>query len=134
MKKIALFVFYMLALLSLFVNIGFMINDQLFFNLDDLPEGKFLHSCMSPDNRKTLQIYEVDNQYGMGIRGELITFDSVTGVASKKNIYWQTGKPGSVSPIAGWTDDNVVEINGMLLDLSLDDTFDSRRRKTTVQN
>ncbi len=96
----------------LFNLVGFCI-DSFFYNINNLPQGKFLFSSMSPGGQYTLKLYLVDGgqTLGKGIRGELMDID--TGEA--KNVYWVVGEDNA---LVGWASDTVVSVNGHTVDVS----------------
>ena len=95
--------------------------DSFFYNINDVPQGQFLFSSMSPTGQYTLKLYLVDGgkHLGKGIRGELV--DIADGTA--KNVYWVVGEE---TAIVGWAAETVVSINGHTVDVSKY-VFDWRR-------
>lgn len=109
-------------------NTAGLVYDSFFYQMDDLPQGEFLYSSMSPDGTYTLKMYRVQNNLGTAVRGELVRLEN--GQPVSENIYWQVGTDQC---IAGWINDTVVSINNISLNVQNPDTFDSRRKTTLNQ-
>jgi hypothetical protein len=95
--------------------------------MEDLPEGQFLYSSMSPDNTRSAEVYRIDTPRGNAIRIELRNFDfsdKENVVSEERNIYWAVNK--SVVTV-GWEDNNIVTVDTRTLDVSKGETYDSRR-------
>lgn len=115
-----IFVFALVAVM-LFNMIGLAV-DSFGYSIEDLPEGKFMFSAMSPDSKNTLRIYKVEIQnVGSAIRGEVVSFEE-NGDMTSKNIYWETGVD---TAMAGWLDEDTVTINDHEVNLT-GDPYDSR--------
>lgn len=108
------------ALIVMF-NIVYYAFDAFSYNIDDLPEGEFLYASMSPTAEYVMTTYYIkgSNTLKEGVRCE------VTEVATdqKRNIYWQVGVDNA---IAGWTANDVININGVSINLSKNDSYDWR--------
>ncbi len=121
-------VYYVVAFVIFMVNIAFFIGDQFFYTLKDLPETKEgqkpVYSAFSPDLKKSAVCYTVETPEGNAVRVELVTYDEEINIAEKENIYWEVGKD---SVIIGWVDENTITIDSKTLDLSKNQTYDSRR-------
>ena len=113
-----------LCLIVTLVNLGFNIYNSLFYDLNNLPEGKFLHSTLSQFDFKTLKIYEVNcPTLGKAVRGEVCYEED--GKVYSKNIYWEIG---AETAIVTWIDQNTVSINYNNVDINYG--YDSRRNIT----
>ena len=88
MKKVCV-ILVVITFIVTAVNLGFSFSDAFFYDTQDLPEGEFLYSSLSPSGEKTLKIYRVDSTLGKGIRGELVTFSDSSEMKSE-NIFWHT--------------------------------------------
>ncbi len=101
------------ALMVMLFNLAYFCVDSFFYDINDVPPGKFLFSSMSPGGKYTLKLYLVDagQTLGKGIRGELVDID--TGDA--KNVYWVVGEDNA---LVGWASDTVVSVNGHTVDVS----------------
>lgn len=121
MKKIGV-ILVALAFLVTIVNMAFLFKDAFFYTMEDLPEGEFLYSSLSPSGEKTIKIYRVDSVFGKGVRGELVTLHS-DGEIDVKNIFWHTDVENAVT---GWVDDSTVKINNVEINTSKSEVFDSR--------
>ena len=121
-------VYYVVAFVIFTINMAFFIGDQFFYSLKDLPdlqEGQTaVYSAFSPDLQKSAVCYTVETPEGNAVCVELVTYDEDTNIADKENIYWEVGKD---SVIIGWVDENTITIDSNTLDLSKNQTFDSRR-------
>ncbi|MBQ0110730.1 MAG: hypothetical protein KBS41_02235 [Oscillospiraceae bacterium] len=125
-NKVLNYAVIILCLVITIVNLAFNIYNSFFYNLDDLPQGKFLFPSFSPD-LKTLNIYKVDcPTLGKAVRGELSYEEN--GKKVTKNIYWEIGTD---TAIVSWVDNDTVLINGN--NVKIDSGFDSRR-KITIPN
>lgn len=132
--KIKFTAYYLVAFVIFLVNMGFFIRDQLFFSLKDLPmaqEGeKAVYSAFSPDLNKVAECYTVRTPEGNAVRVELVTYDEQINVKERENIYWEVGKE---NVIIGWVDSNIITIDSRTLDLSKNETYDSRRMASFIQ-
>lgn len=119
MKKNIFFVIvYTMALIISFVNVGITIKDNLFSDINELPEGNYAYSVTSPDGTRVLNIYTVKNALGTATRGEIVEGDTA------KNIFWQTGAEHIVS---FWENDEVVNIHEVSINLTHGAVYDCRR-------
>lgn len=126
-KSLKLVVYYVTAFVVILLNVIFFISDQFFYSLEDLPskEGQTaVFSALSPDNKKTAKCYSVNTPKGPAVLVELITHDMETNIEKQENIYWEVGKE---RVMIGWVDENTIIIDSKTLDLSKNQTFDSRR-------
>lgn len=86
-------------------------------DITDLPEGKFMKSSTSPQDKAQIDFYLVENNMGYAVRGELVEN------CARKNIFWQTGvKTADIR----WLSEKSVIINNIPLNIKTD-KFDSRR-------
>lgn len=123
--KYAVYYFFVFAVFM--ANIFFYVKDRFFYTMEDLPEGQFLYSSMSPDNTRSAEVYRIDTPKGTAVRVELRTFnfsDKINVVSQEKNVYWEINK--SVVTV-GWEDNNIVNIDSKSLDVSTGETYDSRK-------
>ncbi len=127
-RKKAAAVFCVATFLVSLLNTAGFVADSFFYTLRDLPQGKFLYASMSPNGDYTLKIYQVQNDLGVAVRGELIRLDDEN--LQPENIYWEVDASHA---IAGWLNESVVSINDTSLNVSTGDTFDSRRKLTINQ-
>ena len=127
--------YYLVALIIFLVNLGFFIKDQLFFSLKDLPmiqEGETaVYSAFSPDLTKVAECYTVKTPEGNAVKVELVTYDEQINVKERENIYWEVGKE---NVIIGWIDSDIITIDSRTLDLSKNETYDSRRMASFIQS
>ncbi len=121
MKKLGV-IFVVVAFLVTVVNMAFMFKDAFFYDIEDLPEGEFLYSSLSPSGDKTLKIYKVNSTLGTGVRGELVTMLN-SGEMQSQNIFWHTD---TTNAVAGWVNDTTVKINNVEINTAKSETFDSR--------
>ncbi len=121
MKKLGV-IFVVVAFLVTVVNMAFMFKDAFFYDIEDLPEGEFLYSSLSPSGDKTLKIYKVNSTLGTGVRGELVTMLN-SGEMQSQNIFWHTD---TTNAVAGWVNDTTVRINNVEINTAKSETFDSR--------
>lgn len=111
------------ALILVFAfNIGWIIKDSFFDDIDVLPKGEFLYSSLSPDGEITVSLYKVNTPNSTAIRGAVVSLLE-DGTKSERNIFWQLGTD---NVIVGWTDNNTVSINEKLIDISTSQVYDSR--------
>ena len=118
MKNIGFKILYVITVLIIAVDIGFAVKGSLFTDIADLPMGTLQTSTVSPSGEKTMNIYVVENNLGVAVRGEIVQNDT------KHNIFWQTG----IDEVeAVWLNNDTVVINE--IPLNADDTFgyDCRR-------
>lgn len=123
-KNWGYFIIYFLTLAVVIFNVSLAIKESLFFNINDLPEGSLLSSQISPDGKKTLNLYLIDNSLGTAVRGEVVSGNE------KKNVYWQTG---TTDVSAFWNDNHFVVIDEIPLDITKGGEYDCRRGKSLFQ-
>ena len=132
MKTSIKYIIYYLLVFAVFItNIFFYVKDRFFYTIEDLPEGQFLYSSMSPDNTRSAEVYRIDTPRGSAVRVEVRSFnfsDKENVVSEEKNIYWAVNK--SIVTV-GWEDNNIVTVDTKSIDVSKGETYDSR--KITVQ-
>ena len=121
MKKVCV-ILVVITFIITAVNLVFSFGDTFFYGIEDLPEGEFLYSSLSPSGEKTLKVYRVESNLGNGVRGELITLKD-NGEMEESNIFWCTGIDNAVT---GWINDSVVKINNTEIDTAKNEIFDSR--------
>lgn len=93
-------------------------------DIDELPQGEFMYSLMSPDGQNTLSLYRVTiSGVGSAIRGEVAEL-LPSGEIEKRNVYWQTNTSSAVS---AWVDETSVVINDKVVNLN-GEPYDSRNQ------
>lgn len=118
MRNIGFKILYVITALVVVVELGFAVKGGLFTDISELPTGMLAGSSVSPSGEKKLNIYVVENNLGVAVRGEISNGDDAY------NIFWQTG----IDTVeAVWLNDDTVMINE--IPLNADDTFgyDCRR-------
>lgn len=123
-------IYYVLVFLIFAANMFFFVKDQFFYTIEDLPDGQYLYSSMSPDSTRSAEVYRIDTPEGCAIRVEVRTFDfnnQENVVSNEKNVYWEVGK--SVVTV-GWEDNNIINIDSRTLNILDGETYDSRRITT----
>lgn len=116
-SRVVLAIVATVALLVTTFNSIYMIHDDFFYSIDDLPTGQKVTSVTSPDGNKELEIYRVKNSLGEGVRC------CVTENGESKNVFWQTGR-GDAS--VQWAADSIhVAINGETVNIETQ-FYDSR--------
>lgn len=121
-KKVLLSSLIVLAITVTFFNLGYIIKNSFYDNIEVLPEGEFLYSSMSPDGESTVSVYRVENEKMVAIRGALVKV-SESGNVNETNIFWQVGAD---SAIVGWHNNTTVSINDQLIDITSENYYDSR--------
>ncbi len=121
MKKVCV-ILVVITFIITAVNLGFSFGDTFFYDTQDLPEGEFLYSSLSPSGEKTLKVYRVKSNLGTAVRGELVTLKE-NGEMEESNIFWCTGIDNAVT---GWISDSVVKINNTEINTAKNEFFDSR--------
>ena len=118
MKKLGFRILYVVTAIVMIVEIAYSVRDGLFTNIAELPIGTLASSSLSPSGEKKLNIYVVENNLGVAVRGEIST------ASESHNIFWQTDI-NSVEAV--WLNEDTVLINE--IPLNADDTFgyDCRR-------
>ena len=96
MKKVAFALVIILLVITTVVNMGFFVRDSFFYNMEDIPEGKFLFASMSPDPYQTftVQIYMISKENGADDGIKAVCINNAT--REKRTIYWQTGKTNAL--------------------------------------
>ena len=131
MKRVMCFVISLLTVAVVVVNIGFVVKDSFFYNMDDLPEGTFVREEFNQDllfsTGYKLRVYQVEKtaHFPSAVRVELCNDNT----GERQNIYWQTKTQHTV---INWNEEDIflVNINGVSLRLT-EDTYDCRDQKTT---
>lgn len=125
MKKDLFFkIIYLLTAVVVLFNTFSHLKESLFFDIEELPEGKLACTAVSPDGEKTVNVYLVSNALGDAVRGELVA-DGKT-----KNIFWQTGINETE---AYWLNEDEVLINQMPLNITLGGDYDCRKGTSLFQ-
>lgn len=103
----------LLSLIAGIVLVLFLTVNHLFFNINRLPEGEFLHLTESPNGDYTVKAYvsESGATVADAVRVEVIYHQKID---KTKNIYW--GYRESEAEII-WLDNDTVSINGIELDV-----------------
>lgn len=123
-KKILLCTVYILAFAVTVFNLVYSIRGSVFSDINDLPKGDYVLSVASPDEKSTIKMYKIDNSIGKGVRCELKKGDKT------RNIFWQTGITESAII---WQSNEVVDINGVLLNVTNNYSYDCRRGVSLFQ-
>ena len=90
-----------------------------FTDMGSLPEGKLMATSMSPGGEYTVNLYLCGGNAttAYSVRGEAVSSKGI------RNIYWQYEKDQCNIQ---WESDNIVNINGISLDVQKD-SYDWRR-------
>lgn len=114
MKKVAFTLVIILLVITTVVNMGFFVRDSFFYNMEDIPEGKFLFASMSPDPYQTftVQIYMISKENGADDGIKAVCINNAT--REKRTIYWQTGKTNAM---VSWDNNFVVNIDDISIDV-----------------
>lgn len=125
MKKNVFFaILYVLAFVTVAVNMVFTVKETIAPDIDQLPKGTLIVSVDSPEKEMTLNIYLVENSLGKGIRGEVFKD------GKRENVYWQTG----IEKVnCGWHNKKTVVINSVFLNVVRGDKFDCRSDVSILQ-
>jgi len=107
---------------TLSITISYCIYNK-FYNINAIPEGKFINEIQSPKNDYNLKTYLIDggSLSANAIRIELININT----QEKKNIYFNYPEE-NVEMV--WKSDYIVDINGIELNI-LKDYYDWRKNK-----
>lgn len=120
-KSVFLFSFYCLAFLVIIANAVYLILDNVYIDISDVPKGEYQTSFTSTDGEAVLKIYKVETSIGNAVRVTK-TENNVT-----KNIFWQANASNAN---VYWAGKDIVIINGIVLELSKDETYDSRSMRS----
>lgn len=114
----------LLGILMVIILSLFLLINHLFFNINRLPQGKFMTEAVSPNGDYTVKAYSVDGgaTVAFAVRGEVIYHQKKE---KKKNIYWQYREEQAEII---WEDDHTVSINSVELDVRKD-VYDWRKTK-----
>lgn len=123
-KNIFFIIVYALTLIISAVNVAITIKDNLFFDINSLPQGNYSYSVTSPTGDKVLNIYVVENSLGAAVRGEIVS----DGVA--KNVFWQTDTAAVASY---WENNDVVNVNELSINIAQGAVYDCRRGTSLFQ-
>lgn len=116
--------FYLITAIVVILNTAISVKNNLFFDINSLPDGALTQTVVSPDGKHTLKIYSISNSLGSAVRGELVSDKK------ESNVFWQTGLD---SVEAQWVDNNNVIIDGMPLDVVHGAVYDCRRGSSIMQ-
>lgn len=109
---------YIITAIVVVVNLCFAIKGSLFTDIADLPQGELQNQHYSPSRKKVMNIYLVENDLGVAIRGEIVTSEG------KHNVFWQT----DIDTVeARWLNEDTVLINDIPLDANDTFGYDCRR-------
>lgn len=107
MKNIGFKLLYIVTAIVVVVNLCFTVWGSIFSDISQLPEGRLINRHYSPSREKVMNIYLVENDLGVAIRGEIVTPEG------KHNVFWQT----NIERVeARWINENTVVINDIPLD------------------
>lgn len=118
MRNIGFKIVYLLTAVIMVIELIFSVKGSLFTDISKLPQGTLLCSSESPSGDKNLNIYVVENNLGVAVRGEIQT------QSDTYNIFWQTDADFQN---AYWIDENDVVINDIPLNSSDTFGYDCRR-------
>lgn len=118
MKNIGFRILYVITAIVIIVEIACSVSDGLFTNIAELPTGTLTSSSISPSGEKKLNIYVVENNLGVAVRGEIST------ASDTYNIFWQTDI-NSVEAV--WLNEDTVVINEIPLNAADTFGYDCRR-------
>ncbi len=124
-KNIPFLIFYIFIAAVVVFNTSASLKNSLFSDINSLPPGTLVYSCDSPNAKRTLNIYRIENSLGTAVRGEIVEDGDA------QNIFWQT-EIENVTAI--WFDNNSVVIDGLTLNVSKGGTYDCRRGKSLFQD
>lgn len=124
-KEIPFKIFYLLAAVVVILNLVITIRESAFFNIEELPAGRLLYSCESPQGKRTLNVYRVENALGTAIRGEVVKQDG-----ERQNVFWQTNLENVE---VSWLDDSTVVIDSLILNVAKGGSYDCRRGTSLFQ-
>lgn len=116
-KNILFLLFYCISFLVIVVNSVYLVLDNVYVDISDVPNGEFVRSYNSPNGDRELKFYLVETNIGSGVRITQTRYNKT------ENIFWQINE-NDVNLY--WQSNDFVVINGIILDLSKGDTFDSR--------
>lgn len=118
MKNLGFKIIYVITAAVVIIELVFAVKGDIFTDIAELPRGELQYSYSSPTGERVMNIYLVENNLGVAIRGE------IASESETHNIFWQTGID---SVEAVWINDNTVMINE--IPLNADDKFgyDCRR-------
>lgn len=118
MRNLGFKIVYLITALVMIVELAFTVKSSLFSDISKLPIGELKTSSVSPSGEKTMNIYVVENNVGVAIRGEIVQ------KGKKHNIFWQTG----IDEVeALWLNNDTVIINEIPLNSDDEFGYDCRR-------
>lgn len=117
-NKILFLIYYITVFAVIFANCFYMLKSTLFFDISDLPEGRYCYSLESPDKQIILNVYEVKNNICSSVRIESVEYKQ------KRNVYWQTNTE-SVELI--WLNNDEIVVNNMIINVAKGGTYDCRQ-------
>lgn len=120
-KNILFLVFYSLSFLVIIINSVYLVLSNVIVDISNVPNGEHQFVNESPDGKIKLDVYYVKTEIGNAVRV------AKTENGKTENIFWQTDM-SNVN--IHWHNNDMVSINGILLSLSEEETFDSRYMKS----
>lgn len=120
-KNIFFLCFYALTFAVMLANGIYLVVNNAFLDISDVPNGEYRSSSFSPDKESELKVYTVETDLGNGVRV------SRTVNGKTENVFWQAD---AESASIYWNDNNTVVINGIMLDFEKNETFDSRSMRS----
>ena len=118
MKNLGFRLLYLITALVVLANTVVSVKNELFTDINHLPEGTLAFSVENPSGSRTMNVYVISNNLGNAVRGEIVD------EKESYNIFWQTGID---SVDVHWADDKNVVINNIPLDASDKFGYDCRR-------
>ena len=118
MKNIGFRLIYIITAIVVIIDLCFAVWGSLFTDISQLPQGELQTQHFSPSREKVMNIYLVENDLGVAVRGEIVTPEE------RYNIFWQT----NIDKVeARWLDEKTVLINDIPLDANNKFGYDCRR-------
>ena len=118
MKNPGFRLLYLITALIIIANTAVGVKNELFTDIDRLPEGTLAFSVENPTGSRKMNVYVVSNNLGDAVRGEIVDQNE------SYNIFWQTGIDNVE---VYWADEKNVVINNIPLDASDKFGYDCRR-------
>lgn len=105
------------------INSVYIVVNNVFLDISDVPKGTKQESFDSPDDTMLIEVYLVESNMGNAVRV------AKTENNKTENIFWQTNvsKATITWPL---NNDEKIMINGIVLDLTKDEVYDSRSMRS----
>lgn len=113
-------IYYLIVVFVFVINSVYLVKSNLFFDIENLPQGNYLYSKSSPDSLFKLDVYRVENSIGSAVRISATN----TSSGETRNIYWQVNTENIELE---WRGNNEIVVDEMPINVAHGGFYDCRR-------